>query len=165
MSSVPGAPRGEFTGRHMWFLALGFFGVIIAVNVGMAVVASTSWTGLVVSNSYVASQEFEEKRLAHAAQATAGWHATLSYSPGIARLVIVDGTGHPIDLGGAILQVNRPVGGHDDQRIALERAPDGGYSAQIDLGAGVWDAVVTALETAKGPFELHERFDVEGAGQ
>lgn len=165
MSSVPRAQGAEFTGRHMWFLALGFFGVIIAVNIGMAIVASTSWTGLVVSNSYVASQEFEAKRLAHEAQAAAGWHATLSYSPGIARLAIVDGTGQPVDLGEAMLQVNRPVGGHDDQRIALERAPDGGYSARIDLGTGVWDAVVTALDTAKGPFELRERFKVEGAGR
>ena len=40
---------------------LAFFGVIIAVNVVMATLASTSWTGLVVENSYVASQEFNRK--------------------------------------------------------------------------------------------------------
>lgn len=165
MSSVPDAKRGEFTGRHMWFLTLGFFGVVITVNVGMAIVASTSWTGLVVNNSYVASQEFEEKRLAHEAQAAAGWKAKLTYSPGIARLVIIDGAGQPVDLGDVTLQINRPVGGHDDQRIALERAPDGGYSASVDLASGVWEALVTALDTAKGPFELRERFGIEGAEQ
>lgn len=165
MSNVPRAQSAEFTGRHMWFLALGFFGVIIAVNIGMAVVASTSWTGLVVSNSYVASQEFEAKRLAHEAQAAAGWRATLTFSQGMARLIVVDGAGYPVNLGEVTLQINRPVGGHDDQRIALERAPDGGYSAHIDLGTGVWDAVVTALDTAKGPFEQRERFKVAGAEQ
>lgn len=163
MSNIPEARHPEFTGRHMWLLAVGFFGVIIAVNVGMAIVASTSWTGLVVSNSYVASQEFEEKRLAHEAQAAAGWRATLTFSPGMARLIVVDGAGYPVDLGDVTLQINRPVGGHDDQRIALERAPDGAYAARIGLGAGVWEALVTAPDTAKGPFELRERFRIEEA--
>jgi nitrogen fixation protein FixH len=150
----------EFTGRHMWLLVIGFFGVIIAVNIGMAVVASTSWTGLVVSNSYVASQEFEDKRIAHEAQKAAGWQATLTYSPGTARVVIVDGTGQPIDLGSVTLKVNRPVGGHDDRVVLLERTPDGSYAATLTLAAGVWDALVQAPHTAKGPFELHRRFTV-----
>lgn len=146
----------------MWFLVIGFFGVIIAVNVGMAIVASTSWTGLVVTNSYVASQEFEEKRLAHQAQKAAGWEATFTYAPGLAKLIVIDGGGNPIYLGAVTLKLNRPVGGHDDQAVALERALDGGYSAPLHLAAGVWDALVQADETAKGSFELHERFSVEG---
>jgi nitrogen fixation protein FixH len=152
----------EFTGRHMWFVASGFFGVVIAVNVGMAIVASTSWTGLVVQNSYVASQEFEDKRIAHNAQQAAGWQTTFAYSPGLARLVIVDGTGNPIDLGPVTLKVNRPVGGHDDQTVTFNRAPSGGYEATLRLAAGVWDALVEALDTPIGSFELHERFSVEG---
>lgn len=150
----------EFTGRHMWLLVIGFFGVIIAVNIGMAIVASTSWTGLVVSNSYVASQEFEDKRIAHEAQKAAGWQATFTYSPGIAKVVIVDGAGQPIDLGPVTLKINRPVGGHDDQAVSLERAPDGSYAATLKLTTGVWDALVQAAQTSKGPFELHERFTV-----
>jgi nitrogen fixation protein FixH len=151
----------EFTGRHMWLLSIGFFGVVIAVNIGMAVVASTSWTGLVVTNSYVASQAFEEKRIAHENQLAAGWEASFTYSPGVAKLVIVDGAGKPVDLGPVTLKVNRPVGGHDDQAISLERAPNGGYAATLQLAGGVWDASVEAMETPKGPFELHERFSVE----
>lgn len=154
----------EFTGRHMWLLVIGFFGVIIAVNVGMAVVASTSWTGLVVSNSYVASQEFEEKRIAHEAQKAAGWQATFTYSPGLAKLVVIDGAGNPLDLGPVTLKVNRPVGGHDDQAVRFERTPDGGYAATLTLAGGVWDALVQA-ETPKGSFELRERFGVEGDDQ
>jgi nitrogen fixation protein FixH len=54
----------EFTGRHMLMIMLAFFGVIITVNVVMARFAMTSWTGLVVENSYVASQQFNEKMMA-----------------------------------------------------------------------------------------------------
>lgn len=154
------APQG-FTGRHMLFLALCFFGVIIAVNVGMATLAVRSWTGLVVDNSYVASQEFEEKRLAHEAQRAAGWQATLTYLPGAARLVIVDGQRTPIELGDVSLKINRPVGGHDDQVVRLERRLDGAYEAELTLPSGLWDATVTATETILGPFQLHERVRVE----
>ena len=152
-----------FTGVHMWMLALGFFGVIIAVNVTMATFAIRSWTGLVVDNSYVASQEFEEKRLAHEAQRAAGWEAVLTYRPGAARLVIVDGARRPIDLGDATILLNRPVGGHDDQALEFKRMADGAYEAAVQLPAGLWEATVTAAETALGPFELRERVRVEAA--
>lgn len=149
-----------FTGRHMWILALSFFGVIISVNVGMATLAMRSWTGLVVENSYVASQEFEKKRLAHQAQQGAGWQAVLTYLPGVARLVIVDGARGPVDLGDVSIRINRPVGGHDDQTASLRQKADGSYEAAIELPAGLWEATVTAPRTALGPFELRERIRV-----
>ena len=161
MSSTQPKPAQGFTGFHMWVLAVSFFGVIISVNIGMAVLATRSWTGLVVQNSYVASQEFETKRLAHEAQKTAGWRAALTYSPGAARLVILDGADSPVDLGEVTLTLNRPVGGHDDQKVALSRASNGGYEAAVTLPHGMWEATVTALETALGPFELRERIRVE----
>lgn len=154
-------PRGEFTGRHMLLSIGAFFGVIITVNVTMAVVSSTSWTGLVVQNSYVASQEFDGKRLAHAAQLEAGWVSNLVYIAGNAVLAVNDGAGSPVDLGTPILQINRPVGGHDDQQVALVRQPDGSYSGPVNLGPGVWEAIVSVAETPLGPFEIHERFRIE----
>lgn len=163
MSTAKPATGKGFTGIHMWMLALGFFGVIIAVNVTMATLAMRSWTGLVVDNSYVASQQFEEKRLAHEAQKAAGWQAVLSYAPGAARLVIVDGAENPIDLGDVTITLNRPVGGHDDKTLELERKADGSYEAAVDLPSGLWEATVTAAETALGPFELRERVRVEAA--
>jgi nitrogen fixation protein FixH len=158
--SIP--QKGEFTGKHMLLLAVGFFGIIISVNVLMAVVSSTSWTGLVVDNSYIASQEFEEKRIAHEAQLAAGWQSSFSYEAGAARLSVVDGEGVAVDLGPVKVLINRPVGGHDDQKMVLERRPEGDYVAAVELGEGVWDVVVTAT-TATGPYELHERFKVEPA--
>lgn len=154
--------KGEFTGRHMLLLAVAFFGVIISVNLFMAISASTSWTGLVVKNSYVASQEYEEKRIAHEAQQAAGWQARFTYAAGVALLTVKDGIGNPVELGAVGLQVHRPVGGHDDQDVALVRAADGDYAAPLTLAAGVWDALITATSET-GPFELHARFKVEEA--
>jgi len=162
MSATPRARSGEFTGRHMWLLAIGFFGVIIAVNITLAVFSSVSWTGLVVDNSYVASQEFDDKRLAHKHQLEAGWTSSLSYAGGTAILAVADGSGSPIDLGAPVLQINRPVGGHDDQKVTLARQPNGIYAGPVTLGPGVWEARVEVAETPLGPFEIHERFRVEG---
>jgi len=151
--------KGEFTGKHMAILVVSFFGVIFAVNIGMAVLSATSWTGLVVENSYVASQQFEEKRIAHDKQLAAGWQSSFTYEAGMAQLIVRDGAGNPVDLGPVGLLINRPVGGHDDASLTPARATDGSYRAPVTLGDGVWEAVATA-STSTGPFELHVRFKV-----
>lgn len=63
------ARKGEFTGRHMLAIMIAFFGVIIAVNVTMAVMAGRSWTGIVVEDTYIASQEFNSRVAEGRAQA------------------------------------------------------------------------------------------------
>jgi nitrogen fixation protein FixH len=161
MRDIEVSKAGEFTGRHMLLAMVAFFGVIIGVNVLMAVVSSTTWTGLVVANSYVASQEFQDKEDAARRQRALGWTPVLTVADGEVRLAVTDGTGHPVELGEVSLLVHRPVGGHDDQTLTLSRDPDGAYVAKLTLARGVWDVVVTAPASAEGPFELDERITVE----
>jgi nitrogen fixation protein FixH len=59
--SIKSKTAGTFTGWHMLGIMVAFFGVIIAVNLTMAYNAIHSWSGLVVQNTYVASQEFNDK--------------------------------------------------------------------------------------------------------
>src|SRR5262245_62135252 len=165
MTAQQEAAGRQFTGWHMWAIAIAFFGVVIGVNIWLAVVSATSWTGMVVTDPYVAGQQFETNRIAHEAQVAAGWTATFTYTPGMGRLVIVDGARNPVDLGDVSLQINRPVGGHDDQTLKLEPSPAGGYQAKLDLPSGIWEAVITAADTPKGPFELTTRFHVGGPGK
>ena len=47
-----------FTGRHMAAIMVAFFGVVIVVNLLNARLASSTFGGEVVENSYVASQDF-----------------------------------------------------------------------------------------------------------
>ncbi|WP_417310496.1 FixH family protein [Devosia sp.] len=165
MSTLRPARSREFTGRHMLVLVLGFFGVIIAVNATMAVLSSTSWTGLVVPNTYVASQEFEDKRIAHERQQAAGWVGTLNYDGARIELRLVDGTGRAVPLDDVTLQINRPVGGHDDQMLELVPTSSGSHAAPLTLETGLWEALARAPETELGPYELHTRFTVTGNGQ
>lgn len=159
---VAAAPApGTFTGRHMLLVMIAFFGVIIGVNITLAVFSSTTWSGLVVPNSYVASQQFQVKRDALAAQQALGWKPHFSYAPGAARFILSDAAGKPVDLGTVTIQVNRPIGTREDVNVQVAPGPDGAYMAEMNLGAGVWDALVSTPVTAQGPFEFRHRFSVD----
>ncbi|MFD2579774.1 FixH family protein [Novosphingobium colocasiae] len=49
---------GRFTGRHMATILVLGFGVVIGINFLMAHYAVSTFGGVVVENSYVASQDF-----------------------------------------------------------------------------------------------------------
>ncbi|MFN7052645.1 MAG: FixH family protein, partial [Gemmobacter sp.] len=61
---------GQITGRQVFAFTAGAFGIIIAVNVLMAYKAVSTFPGLEVKNSYVASQNFDTERRA---QEALGW--------------------------------------------------------------------------------------------
>ena len=50
----------RFTGWHFTVIIIAFFGVVIAVNLTMAVFATRTFGGVVVENSYVASQNYND---------------------------------------------------------------------------------------------------------
>lgn len=148
----------EFTGRHMLALAVSFFGVIIAVNVVMAVSAARTWTGLVVENSYVASQEFQAKADALHAQEQAGWTIRIAYEAGQIVIEARDRDGI-LALDDLSAFIRRPVGGHEDARVSLQLT-DGAYRGDIALKPGVWDVTVTSAATPLGAIERETRITV-----
>ncbi|MFD2647074.1 FixH family protein [Devosia albogilva] len=151
-------PR-EFTGRHMLLVTCTFFGVIISVNLVMAISASRTWTGLVVQNSYVESQRFDDKHNRIRAQVEAGWRFATSYEDGklVFRASDADGAVLPLEQVSAF--IHRPVGGHDDQTLPLTPS-ESGYAAAVALPSGVWDVIVTTGETSLGPIEFERRVTV-----
>lgn len=150
------AKQKEFTGRHMLLITVAFFGVIVGVNVLMAVSASRTWTGLVVENSYVASQEFQVKSDAAHRQDAAGWTMDMAYLDG--ELIVRIAAGGR-DVQDVTAFVRRPVGGHDDAVVALSPSPTG-YRGAIALAPGVWDVTVTTAPTELGVIERETRISV-----
>lgn len=131
-------PSIGFTGRHMFLAMLGFFGVIITVNVTMAVFARTSWTGLVVANSYVASQEFNAKMAETRAQAALKWKGKLAIRNHVVRYRLVDRAHAPVLLKGVQIGFKRPVDDREDHVITLAPDGDGGFALPHDVPDGVW---------------------------
>ncbi|GLS32282.1 Nitrogen fixation protein FixH [Mesorhizobium albiziae] len=137
MNSQSGA-SGRFTGTHMLGIMLAFFGVIVAVNLTMAMLASTSWTGFVVRNSYVASQEFNRKSDEARAQAALGWTSRLSISGGEIRYKLIDAGGKAVALRGVTAHFRHPAYEAQDQTVDLSPATNGEFAAALTLREGAW---------------------------
>lgn len=127
----------RFTGWHMLGLMVAFFGVVVGVNLTMARFAIGTFGGVVVDNSYVASQRFNGWLAAARAQDRLGWRVV----PGI------DATGHlqiaAIDAQGALIDgrmtvtAHHPLGRVPERSIAMRATPTG-FVAETPLPAGRW---------------------------
>ncbi|WP_374421830.1 FixH family protein [Paracoccus sp. (in: a-proteobacteria)] len=143
----------ELTGRHVLLITLCAFGVIILVNLVMAVMAVGTFPGLEVKNSYVASQNFDRER---AAQQALNWRVTPEYDGREMVLAILDDNGNPAPLRDLSVTVGRPTHQRDDQ--SPEFTYSGGlYRAPLVLAPGLWNIHLTA--TARDGTVFRQRID------
>ncbi|ANK88068.1 MULTISPECIES: FixH family protein [unclassified Rhizobium] len=158
------ASRG-FTGWHMLLATSAFFAVVIAVNVTMAVYASSTWSGLVVENTYVASQEFNGKAAAMKAMAASGLEGALSIKGHEIRYDVHDGKGAPAIIDDVTLNFKRPVGDHEDFHLTLRKMGEGRFETDHEVAGGDW--IVEAISTRNGAVVMHEakRIDTAEFGQ
>ncbi|RRH93284.1 cytochrome oxidase [Mesorhizobium tamadayense] len=134
----------EFTGRHMLATILAFFGVVIGVNLTMATLASKSWTGLVVENTYVASQQFNRKAEEGRAQAALGWTGRLTIAGGEVRYSLSDAAGKPVPLHGVKVLFRHPAYETEDKTVTLGLASGQEFAAQHTPKGGVWIVEIDA---------------------
>lgn len=126
-----------------WHVAAGMvtaFGIIIGVNVTMAVKAVGTFPGLEVKNSYVASQSFDARR---EAQVALGWSADVKVERGQLHLTLTDATSQAVRPADLKAMLGRPTIARADQ--LLELTPEAyGFSAPVDLEQGAWLLKLTA---------------------
>ena len=140
-----GAKRREwrFTGTHMLAAILSFFGVIVAVNLTLAYFAAGTWTGLVVKNSYVASQQYNEKLAEVRRQRNTGWSSRFGYGAETARFELLARDGSALRGFDVKTLFSRPAHENEDIELIMTEA-DGGYETPVRLAPGVWNVEVTA---------------------
>ncbi|RUV73239.1 MAG: cytochrome oxidase [Mesorhizobium sp.] len=151
-----------FTGRHMLLIMLAFFGVIIGVNLTMAMFARSSWTGFVVANSYVASQEFNEKMAQTRAQAALHWRSELLIRDHMLRYSVLDAGKAVVPLEAVTATFRRPIDERQDHKVRLGRDSGGGFSARHDLADGVWLVEIEANAGLANPYRETLRLHVIG---
>lgn len=163
MTDTTGKSSGfVFTGRHMVLVMVLFFGVIITVNMIMAWQATRSWSGLVVPNTYVASQQFNTKVAAQRAMAASGITGRLSVDGGTVTVAISHPDRGPVDVEKVVVNFLRPVGTEQDFTLELARTAPGVYSAGRDVPGGQWIAEVKATDGDRPVVHEANRFFVVG---
>jgi nitrogen fixation protein FixH len=148
MSPQPDTFR--LTGRHVLAGFLGAFGVIIAVNLVMAWFAISTFPGVEVQNSYVASQGFNT-RLAE--QRALGWQTRVEVAGGELRLYVSDAQGDA-DVASLSATLGRATHTRSDVTPDFYRIP-GGFAATVALEPGNWNLRLVA--TAPDGTEFRQR--------
>jgi nitrogen fixation protein FixH len=130
----------QFTGRDMLIAMVGFFALVIGVNITMAWLARDSFGGVIVENSYVASQKYNGWLAAARAQEQLPWRAEQALAPD--RHVALAISGSPGSFT-ATAVAEHPLGRADDVTLAFAPAAGGGLRSTASLPAGRWNVRTT----------------------
>jgi nitrogen fixation protein FixH len=127
-----------FTGWHMTAILVAFFGVIVAVNVTMATLATRTFGGKVVENSYVASQQFNRWLTEAKAQDALGWNEKAALD-GRRRVVLsLSSSGRPLAAKLVTGFARHPLGRERDVPLRFLSAGPGRWESDAALPAGRW---------------------------
>lgn len=125
----------RFTGHHAAAIIVAFFAVVIGVNVFMARMAISTFGGIVVENSYVASQHYNKWLDQAARERALGWSARMDRGAGDAvDLVLADSAGQPLAGAKVSATAVHPLGRIPDRELAVREVAPGRYSAALEPG-------------------------------
>jgi len=139
--------KGQFTGRHMAAIMIAGFGIVIAVNFTMARLAVSTFGGVIVENSYIASQKYNGWLANAERQQALGWGAKLSRNQDNQLIVTMD----KVPSGATITGTARHPLGRKTQRmltflpaetqtqISRERLPPGRWIIRLNISASGHD--------------------------
>jgi nitrogen fixation protein FixH len=153
----------EFTGKHMLITMLSFFGVVIGVNLTMAWLANSSWSGLIVSNGYVASQSFNSDLQHIRAQQSLGWAVKLTHGATEIRFSVKDKRGNHVDGLNLTGAVKRTVTDRDDIQLKFSETAPGEYTSSAAMAPGLWEVFIEAKAKDGTLYQHAERFTVKGS--
>ncbi len=150
----------ELTGPKVFAIAVASFGLIISVNFYMAFKAVSTFPGLEVDNSYVASQTFDADRTA---QIALGWTVTPIYDAAAHQMHLEfrGKDGAPVTLRDLTVLIGRPTEAKDDLHpVFTQTSAD--YAAPADLAMGKWMLQVEAHSADGTLFRQRRKLWVKG---
>lgn len=127
--------RGRFTGRHMLLTMVAGFGIVAAVNFYMASLAVGGFHGVVVENSYVASQKFNDWIDEAERIEALGWSVNASRDENDRLLIATSGVPEGAVVTAAL---RRPIGTQEFADLAFVSLGDGRYRSIEPIGEGRW---------------------------
>lgn len=131
----------KLTGWTVLMIAVGAFGIIIAVNLTLAFKAVQTFPGIEVKNSYAASQAFDDAR---EAQLALGWDVSARYGDGVLEISMVGPDGAPAEVAEMVALVGWATSTRDD--VTPEFTRKGAvYATPLALTDGNWNIRLKAV--------------------
>ncbi|KZD05832.1 FixH family protein [Oceanibaculum pacificum] len=139
-------PRGYW---YPWIF-VGFFGVIVLVNVVMVSLAVTSWSGLETSDHFRKGVAYNGVLRAAERQAALGWTIEASLKPaGGLSVGVTDAAGQPLDDASVEAMLRRPGRRDLDVTVMLTGMGGGLYRAAAPVSEpGNWDVRIVIRHAA-----------------
>ena len=142
---------GGLTGKHVLFILLGFFGVMLAVNIYFTIKAVKSFPGEDVPRSYLQGIEYNKTLQARAAQDASGWSAAVNTAKSGADeqtliLKMNDRSGRGISGLTVTGKLRHPTDTSLDKDIVLVDAGGGIYRAKLGSISGQWGLIANARQ-------------------
>ena len=156
MTSAIQTPK-PFTGWHMLAILIAFFGVVISVNVLMAWYASSSWSGLISKDTYVASQDFNIEAAKARRWAQQGFKGKFTVMDDALEYRLAGPAAEIGNLRQVSAIFHRPVGDKQDFTITLGKAGDGLFTSGHNLPVGQWIVDLAAIDGGRTVFHEAER--------
>ena len=129
--------KSEFTGRHMTAVLVGGFGIVIAVNLSMATLAARGFGGVVVENSYVASQKYNLWLDEARREKALGWNVEVARQAGGTLDLVL----HGLPAGAEITaQLRRPLGQPETTELTFAPAAPDRQTSTAPVAPGRWIA-------------------------
>ena len=159
----PGAVKGlRVTGRTVLFAVLGFFGVVMGVNVVMAYLAISTFSGLQTEHPYETGLAFNKAVDEAQAQAGRGWTVDLHLDRAANGVVSIaaalrDAAGAPLSGETVTVGLRAPATATHDHSAMLAEAEAGAYRGTVSADPGQWDVELVATSNGKVLFRSTNR--------
>ena len=148
----------RFTGKHFLAILIAFFGTVIGVNLVMAHYATSSWSGLVADDTFVASQQFNKKAEHMREMAATGIRGELTANHEGIRYQLTHPEKGPVAADQVMAEFHRPVGTKQDFSVMLTPEGNGMFVTDHAVLPGEW--IVDLKTTDKGEVIYHEAIRV-----
>lgn len=146
--------------RSWWYpyIFVGMFAVIITVNGILFYFATSTFSGLGVTDAYEKGLHYNETLAQAKAQAELGWSVTAQAERDRLNVVVLDKAGQPIDGLEIVGFIDRPVTQGMLRDVVLANEGQGRYSAPLDITAlGQWELQLDARRGGQLLYRLGER--------
>lgn len=153
------APTDTFriTGWHVLAAVVGFFGIIIAVDVTFLMAAYRSYPGQVSVTPYEDGLAYNKHMAQQRAQEALGWRAAVAANPNAVIVQVVDRQGAPVEGLKVSGLLSRPATEVGRLSLSFVETSPGRYAARVRPSAGAWDLAVTAKGKGAERLEAERR--------